>query len=272
MEDKGYSHPLYSLELVPPGQRGPDDPRWAIEVPQGKLMVAPTLRQRGKRFPTATVDTVVATALSRWAMAHAGFARFGLSPAWADNLSHWRGCMLENEAAQVHLQTEGQLASERSRALIDRGRWHFARIKFCGQLSGQVDLLLRGPAPRQRLALIDALRRIEGRLRARSQAADVLSRHGYGADLQAELSQLVPLLQAEHDADAARLFEGRRLGDELFVIRGALLGDVSRLSQVAPRILSRTEAAALQVQRLLRRAPTRRKDSVSAPAAPAEHP
>lgn len=250
MTDKGYDFPLHSLDLMRDGSLLAAQARCAIAVPQGLLVVPPALHARGVRVTTAACETAVAAGLAVHAPHVSHLASFGLDLAWATNMRHWCARMQGEERAAVGLRTEGRLTSAALQDLVERGQRAWVRLSLSARLCGKAGLVTRGKAPRARLQLLDVLGQAAERA---DEHAAALAEHGYGATQRAELRALIAALAQAHESSQEHSYQAQRHADMLMVMRGALLGDLSRLSQAAPTILPHVEARALRMGRLLPR-------------------
>lgn len=249
MEDKGYDHPIHSLELVTSLSSRPDDAGYGVPVPQGYLVTQRALRVRGAKLATQLVHDAVSSGLGVHGIHPAGFARFGLDADWAGNLSWWCGWLNQQDGARVTGQTDQVLDTGTRRYWQEQAKQVWAHAAVCARLAGVKDVV-RGRAPRQRVALLDGLRELQVRVQARQQE---LQRWGYLAEHHAALAEVTAGLERQHRLLAERGWEQRGRSAGLAVVRGALVGDLSRLSQVAPHVVGPKIAKNAQIGQLLGR-------------------
>lgn len=249
MHDKGYDHPLHSLDLVPLAQAGEDKPRYAIFIPQGRLVVRPELRRRAANVSTAACEEAVAVAISRHRAAAEGFARFGLGMQWAESMIYWTDQMLAQQGARDRLEAEMDEARAVLQGLCLQGRERWARLSLVSRMAGLAGVVMRGRAPRAEAPFCAAL--LEAAEQAgRPHLLDALSRHGFmGAEVTA-IGELVTSIRAARKRVQDLAVLHGEAGDALLVLRGALLGDLGRLCQAAPMVQG-THRAALQMSNLL---------------------
>jgi hypothetical protein len=252
MTDKGYDHPLYSLDLLPLSHAGDDEPRFCLFVPQGRLVVRAELRRLGAGLSTGQIEDALALALTRHRIALPGFSRRGLTAAWADNMLHWRQRMIEKELLRQGLQGELDLASRTLRGLGGDGHQIWGQLSLAARMAGLAGTITRGRAPQASLALGDALR--QASLRASEPVpAALLLQFGFGAAEQAELSGLADRIAAARQQVLDLTRKVQQASDTLVTIRAALCGDLRRLCQAAPYVVGPEHRKVLQVQTLFDR-------------------
>ena len=78
MIEKGYPHPLYSLDLLPHAAVLEDEPRYGILLAQGRLVVRAELRRRAADHSVLAIDHLVGTALAYERLSPRSFADFGV--------------------------------------------------------------------------------------------------------------------------------------------------------------------------------------------------
>ena len=250
MMNKGYDFPLYSLELVHDPSALSDEPRYTIEVPQGLLVVRPALRRRAACTTTSVCDTAVETALSHHYTHIEGFSSFGLDADWAQHMRHWQQRLLAEDEAAAPILVDARLGSQQLAGLVQQGQKMWSRLSLCAKLAGKAGLVVSGRAPEDRVKLIDALALAQQRAQDQAPA---LAQHGFGPTEMALLQNIITALREGHDQSARLGFQRQRHSDTAVVIRGALLGDLSRLAKIGPQVLLPAQAAALLVQRLVPR-------------------
>ncbi len=255
MLNKGYDHPLHSLDLLPMGADLPDGPRytfpWANDT---RLVIRPELRRRAEDLTTTTVAQAVDEALGYHAVAVAGFAEHDLGEDWAESMVYWTGRLLDADQERLTWDALGREQGHLLGGLLARGRRLWVRLALAVRLGG-IDVAMvpaRGRAPRAVLTFIDALQQA-GRAAREPVWAARLAAAGFGPLQQADLADVVARLDAARleriaHEDVMQVTAGR-----VVVLRGALMGDLSRLCVVAPHVLLPEQARALTVRRLLPR-------------------
>lgn len=261
MTPKTYDHPLHSLNLFPGGSPLKDEERYALPVPQGRLMVRRELRLRGGDLSSPAVDRAIVDALSYHQLDLAGFAEHEFDAGWAESVRHWQGRMIAAESDRLRLQTASrQLTSDRRQA-VALGVEMWGRVTLAARLAGLRKVVISGKAPRAAGKLEIGLSDVAQRIRARDHAA-LLARNGFGEGRRAQLDAAIASLGALREQAIGAELQIAHLSDTLAVIRGALVGDLCRLCLVAPRVLPRQTARFLTQARLF--PPRRRKEAVPA--------
>jgi hypothetical protein len=249
MLDKGYPFPLYSFDLLLPGGEPEDDPRYAIAIPGGRLVVRAALRKRAMNISTASCQEAVAVALGHHQVALAAFAEHGFSAAWADSLRHWEGRLREHEGQRSRLSHLLDELTRERRALLAAARELWGRLRVATELAGIGGAVVRGSPPGRELELCDALSGALGRLAAPSVPA-LLARNGFPQALIDQLTSVAARLPASRRQADGLAQARQRESDALVAIRAALLGDVARLCKVAPYVLLPEARRPLNVERL----------------------
>jgi hypothetical protein len=249
--EKGYRFPIYSLNLVRPDDLLPEDPRYSLAVPEGRLIVRAELRRRGADVSSSACIGGVMRAMGFHALAPAGFAAHGLTLDWAAGMRHWTLCLDQHERRLRSAETDSLLCLRERDLLIDEARRLWTRLSLASRLAG-LALLPAGRPPRRPLELVAALR-LAGAAAATNQV--LLSEHGFGLPLLGRLAEVAEELSACCQALQRGELARRPLSDARPVLRGALIGDVARLCAVAPLVLPPRAAGELQMGRLFPRAP-----------------
>jgi hypothetical protein len=249
MQDKGYDHPLHSLDLVPLAQAGEDEPRYAIFIPQGRLVVRPELRRRAAGITTAVCEEAVAVALARHRGAAEGFARFGLDARWAENMAYWTDQMLAQQGKRERLEAEMDDARTVLQGLCLKGRERWARLWMVSRMAGLVGVVTSGRAPKGESPFCEALLAAAAQAQ-RPHLAEALAGHGFKTTEAAAIMDLVAEIRAARRRVQELAVLHGEAGDALLVMRGALIGDLGRLCQAAPMVQG-THRAALQMSNLL---------------------
>lgn len=249
--DKGYAHPLYSLDLAPHAALPEDEPRYAILLPEGRLVVRAELRRRAQSHGVLAVDRLVGTALAYQRLAPQGFARFGLGPHWAESLRHWRAQMLEEDEVQAALAVERAQALAVQREVQGRARAALGRLALSARLAGLAERPVPARAPESAAALSEAIDAALARCGA-AVPASLLARCGFAAEDRAALQALGEELPRRQAARVTLEARCRAQADGLLVIKAALLGDAARLCQAAPQVLGPERCETLRVAPLLR--------------------
>jgi hypothetical protein len=250
MIDKGYPHPLFSLDLINHGDSFADNGRYSIPVNQGFLVISKPLRVRAQNRTADATTVSLFHALSYHALDVAGFAAYGLDKEWADNMQYWNQRLHEKDSDRGQLVTTQQLATIDRKARFADARRLWARLSLAARMAGRPGTLTSGAAPQGMVALLDALQKVQPR--AKEQAA-LLALHGFGPEQQADLAAAIAALQKQHEEASANGDSRRQMSDRLIVIRGAILGDLCRLSQAAPHVMGKWYRAPLLMQNILSR-------------------
>lgn len=270
MKDKGYAHPLCSLDLVSADLRPAAAEDAAIPVPGGLLVVSPELLRQGKKFAAPSCQRAVLRAL-RFFHAHGeALWEVGLTPAWAEHMAHWTGQMIEWSAARfltelrlAHLYASKDDALEDGRALLRR----LSLSIRLGHLSASLPPLV--PA-RAEVALLRQI--AEGHARAAGLAA-ALQRSGFHAADGAALAEIGPLVDTLRARIATQERDRRDLSGLLIVVRGALVGDLRLFSgAVRARYPARVAAQVAMGSLLPEGGPRGRSPGPAGPAPPTPGP
>jgi len=243
-----YEHPLYSFTLLPDDARGAEDGRYAVPMPQGRLVVSPALRARGERLCCDTIVQAVSAGLAFQARDPAGFTRYGLGPEWAAAMRYWQGRLHDTEQALMQLGVVSRLRTKQLTALRDAGRDTWRHLMLCSRFCSKAGLIVKGESPRARGALRDGLTVALQRVH---ENAEALACHGFGPQQVQDLTRLIADLGAQDQDAAAAAWRRRELSGQAMVIRGALQGDLVLLTQAAPRVLGQKAAAGLRLGRIL---------------------
>src|SRR5689334_20406681 len=99
MSDQTYAHPLYSFELIAHDAAGAAQARYAVPVPEGRLVISPALVARGVRPTCDACIEAVSAGLGYHAQDPAGFGSYGLGPEWAESMVYWQGRLRETDHA-----------------------------------------------------------------------------------------------------------------------------------------------------------------------------
>lgn len=247
MLDKGYAFPLHTLALLRPDEAPPDEPRYVVPAPEGRLATQPALRRRGATLPSDACERAAAIALRLRACAAGDFAAWGFDEAWAAALRHWLRRLWAEEDGRTQLEVDVLEHTRRRRAARSCAEGLARRLQIAAALAS-VDLP-RERSSRGELAVLDEL----GRLLARLDdplIREALGRAGFGAEHAAQLAEacawLAPARQRADEIARAR----QAHSDRIVVLRGALFGDLGRLCRAAPAVLPQPQAAALRIERL----------------------
>ncbi|MCS6913826.1 MAG: hypothetical protein NZ890_11370 [Myxococcota bacterium] len=249
MLNKGYDHPLYSLDLLGPGEAPPEDGRYAVPVPQGRLVVRGALRRRALTVRTEACERAVAIVLGHHATAPEAFAAYGLDQAWAGSMRHWLQRLWQEEATRQRLHLELHQLRRQRQAALQQAYDLWQRLRLSAELAGLGSQLV-GRAPAAELPLLEALRGVHRRLQDPGLQG-LLADHGFGPPWLAQLGRVLAWLEPTRQTLRELEARLRCQGDVIQVLRGALLGDVARLCRVAPLVLLPEQAQALTVRGLL---------------------
>ena len=247
MLDKGYAFPLHSLDLLRPGEEPPDGPLFVLPGTEGRLIVRAALLRRGKDTSTAAVRQALRRGLAHHQHKLALFATCGLDGAWAAAMAHWGERLRKEERRWLVQQGALALAKAEQRGRLQQARQLRGRLGLAVHLAG-LPPLTTGRVPKAELAVIDELRVVSGKAAAHGAA---LEGCGFRREEREELAALVRELPAARDRLRQDDEALRVQGAVVAVLRGALLGDLSRLSLCAPQVLPPSEAASFQQRALL---------------------
>lgn len=250
MDRPGYPHALASLLLCRSAAQAPE-PRYVLPVPAGLLYVEPVLRRRASKWGSGACQRAVLDVFAHHHGNEALLGPVGFDRGWALALAHW--------LAQLQGLTEREQAEEERRREAAQ-RWDRAQhdtatewrhLHVAAHSAGYRGTPLTRPLPRRQqdvdTRLEDALQRLaDGDLRER------LALFGYKDPQRAALQQV----RLDRRSARALLEEAERdrqlLQDQIIVLRGALLGEVTRFSKLARKLLPRDSARQLLVQRWIR--------------------
>src|SRR4051812_1346589 len=137
MRDKGYDHPLHSLDLIAEVSDLPAGAaRFAIPVPQGHLVVRDALRTRGQQAGSLACYQALHRGMLYHGRAVAAFSAYGLTAAWAAHMRHWGERLMDEDDRRAALAAEAQVATPRRRALLRRGRDLWRQLGLTVRLAG----------------------------------------------------------------------------------------------------------------------------------------
>ena len=122
MLDKGYDHPLHSLDLLGPAAEPPEGPRFVLADPAGRLAVRPALRRRARNVSTTVCEAALHAALVQHERAPSFFCAHGLDEAWLGGLRHWRRRMWHEEGLRHRATMELRLHQDRQRGALEGPR------------------------------------------------------------------------------------------------------------------------------------------------------
>jgi hypothetical protein len=269
MTDKGYLHPLFSLNLIAKDVPTDDEPRYAIPDPNGRLVIKTQLRVRAQNLTPWTISTAVANAAAYHKSNVARFISYGFDEEWAQNLEHWCQRMLSTEGQRETNTFSCRLHSQDGEDLLHQCRYMFRQLNLAASLSGQAGMLTRSLTPSTLSGFYQVFLPLEGRAR---DLLPLLSGHGFGQPQQESLERLMVRLADHEKSTATKQWARQQSSDMLTVIRGALLGDVTRFTQVVPLVGNPEDAARLTIGKLLGRRPDRPKSSRLAKTGPRQNP
>jgi hypothetical protein len=250
MLQKGYPHPLYSLELLPAGEAPKDDPRFSIQAEAGRLYVRAALRRRAQGVSTIACEQVVAVALSRRRLREEAFSQHGLGAEWAEALCHWRDEMVALHKRRLLQASEVRHLSRRGQDLRLRAQAILRRLSLLSRISGLYPHIVPPRPPRALQEILALLPEIKVRI-GKPEHRALLLRHGL---LPADEEELSSILEDAPSLDGARGEEERKrqaLSDGLGVLRAALLGDVAIFCKAADLCLPKDAARGVKMGRLL---------------------
>ena len=248
MINKNYDRPLYSLNLIQPGDPTEDEPRFCIQVPQGLLIVSRPLRVRGKNINHDRCARALALGLDFHGRGAAAFARHGLDDEWAQNLRFWWERLCDFKTRHVVTGSAGSLATGHRGEAMQRARQIWKRLSICADLAGLSGYIVTNPPPRDRQRFLVALARA---IPLATEHEGRLTSCGFGKAEQDELSLAAEDLGTLHHEADRRGWEKTQLAAMQFVLRGALVGDLSRLVKTAKVALPDEKARACTMNRLL---------------------
>jgi hypothetical protein len=263
MIDKGYDHPLHSLNLIPAGNLTDDNERYSVPDPHGLLVISTDLRLRAADYSADRCYVAAATALAYHAHGVAGFTVYGLDAEWAENLRYWNNRLNALSRARGGLLTDCQLNTYGRAHYYKQAKSLWQRLTLASQIARCPGTVTTGPAPRALPALCAAL--AAAQVRAHDRAA-ILAGNGFGPEQQAELAAVVAALQADLAGKTKNAWSQKALTDQLTVIRGAIIGDVVRLSRAAPHALFRSLAEKVRMRRLFPKCHPRKTGTAPAQA------
>lgn len=233
MLDKGYPHPLYSLDLV--SQPADEvEARFALRVPAGFLRLLPHWRRRGASF--TSLDVLVATddRLELYDRFQPLLAPIGMTRLWAESMRHWLDLLEHSYRAQSllsmdHLALQQRFAAHNQACELSfRGLW--LKLRLAGiHLCGVPRALPRSNAERS-AALDLAAAQLESPLLADNVARLPVTAGPSLRELMIERRAL-----SLHRQRAAA--ERQSSQDRAVVLRGALVADLQRLADAARLVL-----------------------------------
>jgi hypothetical protein len=251
MKDKGYPHPIYSLDLQRAPSRQEEDDVFFVPLAGGdRLVTSLGLRQQGKNVSTSACVRATRAALAHFPYAHQAFTRHGLDQDWHANMHHWI-------AQAQDLEARGHLV--RGHALIDRlprqdlperAQRLWTRLRLASHLAGLGDQVIPGRMPRRRNDIKEAL---HGVLQALDEPfnRESLALCGVGDDDRDALRELIAAFDAAASEERDAALRLRRTQGALYVVRGALLGDIAHFCRVARYVFPPEARRELRLQRLL---------------------
>lgn len=251
MQDKGYPHPLFSLNLHrDPASSDEDD---VLYVPIGKrdrLVVSPSLCVQGRRVSTSACVRATCAALAHFPYAHKDFARYGLDQDWHGNMHHWVAQAQDLEARGVRIRGHALIDRLPRQDLPERAQRQWTRLRLISRLAGLGNKVIPGRMPRRRNDIKEALRGVLEAL-DRPSNNERLAACGVGDDDRAVLRELIAAFDAAATEDRDAASRLREIQGTLIVVRGALLGDVAHFCRVALHVFPPEARRELRLQRLL---------------------
>lgn len=251
MKDKGYPHPIYSLDL----HRGPsgleeDDARFVPIAGGHRLVTSLGLCLQGKNVSTSACVRATCAALAHFPYAHQAFTLHGLDQDWHTNMHHWIVQAQDLDARGVRVRGHALIDRLPRQDLPERAQRLWTRLRFASRLAGLGNRVIPGRMPRGRNDIKEALRGVLEAL-DRPSIRESLAACGVGDDDRAALRELIAAFNAAatEERDAASAL--REIQDSLYVIRGALLGDVAHFCRVARYVFPPEARRELRLQRLL---------------------
>lgn len=230
--DKGYAHPLHSLDRLVTAALDPQRGYRLLQTPDGPLCVRPVLERRAKDVSVGTCEDLLIQALAWQRAAPEALGRLGFTAAWAQSLLYWHERMID-----AHLSLLGEAPEAPALpGLMDAARRAYGQLALSAQLARLSGTVVRGPLPEAAARRAAALREAAERARPHLPA---LRTFGYDEAALAELLTAAERLEAHLSAQAARRRARDERRDGLRVIRAALLGDIGLLSRAAARCLPR---------------------------------
>lgn len=257
MANLGYDFPLHSFDLIAGAGREQDEQRFSIPVPQGRLVLRPELRARGRNLSTAAVEQAITQTLSHRQLDPAGFARHGHDDAWVESVLHWRQRMIAAEGERMQIEVEGRHAAAERQAAVREGIDLRARASLAARLArlGK-ELVVPGRRRNSAVGLQADLEGLLERLQVPGRA-EALARGGFGPEEQARVAKVAAALPNLRRLGVGYAEELRQRSDLLSVLRGALVGDLCRLCLAAPRVLPPEAAQHLTQARIFPPRPAR---------------
>lgn len=219
-------------------------------------------RTLGRNVPTERCLQAMQELLRAHAALGGGLDRFGLDEAWAERLRIRARRMLELEAQRLEQVAALRVDTRYREHLTAEAQLLWQRLCLAGRMALLPRPPCRGRAPRREAALLGGLREACAALDEPALGAP-LQRCGFGAAERAQLGEVLAALQPLDQELRAQRRACAETSRALGAVRGALLLDLRRLSQIARRTVGPRLAQGLELSRRLR-APARRRR----PAAP----
>lgn len=249
MIDKGYAHPLYTLELLrsPAGPQQASGP-YLIPLDEGVLVARPKTLRAGQQTSTADCVQAVRAGLMRYAEAPQAFSRFGMDDGWIRNMHHWCQRALVLDAEKQGLAEEVRRRTARGDELSTKAQRVWTRLRVALRLAGVSAPVVQGRLPRSRAAQLEAMSAVAACLDdpvTSRQLADV----GIGDAERQMVRELIEDFQALNREGEALELRNAALQRTLVVIRAGLLGDLSLYRQVERAEFSPRSGMQAEVQR-----------------------
>lgn len=238
---------LPSLLRAPDADAAPE-PRYVLPDEAGVIYIDPTLRRRACKWGTPACNKAVLDVFAKLREHPGPLGEAGFDHAWAEALAHWLGRLLTAAAVEERAEGERRDAAVRwEQAQLETTRaWR--RLHVAAHSAGERGTLLTKPLPR-RYEDVDA--RL-GEALVRLEDAELRGRLALFQFKDAEHQALAQVRDERHAARAALLAvteERRLLQDRVIVLRGVLLGEVTRFSKAARRLLPSDSARQVFLQR-----------------------
>lgn len=233
MNDKGYAFPLYSLDLIQRPQNE-DEARFAVPVPEGYLRLPLTLRRRGASLTSLAMLVAVDDQLDLHQRFLPQLAPVGMSARWGEGARHWQGQLEACYRAHTLLTMDSAATQDRFAGLEREceGAWRdlWLKLRLTGvHLTGVPRVLPRSFAERSVALELAAAALADPRVR---DGVARLPSTGTRA-----LAELVGERQSLWEEREGRARERQQNQDRAVTLRGALFGDLQRLSFAARLVL-----------------------------------